>query len=86
MGDDRMSIDSAFRILVVDDEPANVRLLERLLRSNGHANTTSTTDAREVERLCDEIDPDLILLDLHMPAMDGFTLLQRLRERLDAST
>lgn len=54
----------AASILVVDDEPANVRLLERVVRGAGYANLTSTTDPREVSRLCDEAEPHLILLDL----------------------
>ncbi|HEU4628594.1 MAG TPA: EAL domain-containing protein [Gemmatimonadaceae bacterium] len=66
------------RILIVDDEPANVRLLERVLQSAGFGALRSTTDAREVLGLVDEFQPDAILLDLHMPHMDGFLLLEAL--------
>jgi len=63
------------RILVVDDEMANVVLLERLLRHAGYTDVRSTTDSRTVEALYDEREPDLILLDLHMPHRDGLALL-----------
>ncbi|MGZ8490775.1 MAG: putative bifunctional diguanylate cyclase/phosphodiesterase [Gemmatirosa sp.] len=69
------------RILVVHDEPANVRLLERILRSAGFTAVRCTTDSREVATLVQEFQPDVILLDLHMPDPDGFAVL----EALDAS-
>src|SRR5437867_11460613 len=69
------------KILVVDDEEANVRLLERLLLQAGYTNVQSTTDSRRVVALYTEFQPDLILLDLHMPYRDGFELLEDL-ERL----
>lgn len=71
------------RILIVDDEPANVRLLERLLGRAGYANLVGTTDPRRVPELAEAFDPDLILLDLHMPHRNGFEVLQDLRSRLD---
>jgi putative two-component system response regulator len=69
----------AARILVVDDEPANVRLLERMLGQAGYENLLSTRDSREVFTLAREFAPDLILLDLHMPGMDGFEVMEKLR-------
>lgn len=66
------------RILVVDDEPANVLMLERLLELTGYTDVHSTTDPTQVEALYAELRPDLILLDLHMPVMDGFALMPRL--------
>jgi putative two-component system response regulator len=68
------------RIMIVDDEVPNVRLLERVLRDAGFVNTISTTDAREVLGLFEESEPDLILLDLLMPHLDGFALMEKLRE------
>lgn len=65
-------------ILIVDDEVSNVRLLERMLRQAGYANVVATTDARDVPMLFLEQRPDLILLDLHMPHVDGFETLERL--------
>jgi len=66
------------RILIVDDEPANVALLEDMLSDQSYVQVKSTTDSREVVELCGEFDPDLILLDLFMPHMDGFTVLEAL--------
>jgi signal transduction histidine kinase len=74
------------RILIVDDEPANVRLLERLLRQGGYANGLGTTDPRQVLSLFAEQRPDLILLDLHMPHLDGFALLDKLRGEIPGDT
>ena len=71
------------RILVVDDEIANVVLLERLLRHAGYRTVRTTTDPRTVAALYDEIQPDLILLDLHMPHRDGIALLRDLRPRIE---
>lgn len=66
------------RILVVDDEEMNVRLLRRILERHGYENVKSTTDGREVTALVQEYQPDLILLDLHMPPPDGFDVLREL--------
>jgi diguanylate cyclase (GGDEF)-like protein len=66
------------RILVVDDEPANVRLLERILQSAGFTAVRCTTDSREVAALVREYQPDVVLLDLHMPDPDGFAVLEAL--------
>ncbi|MEP6619172.1 MAG: EAL domain-containing protein [bacterium] len=73
---------SRARILVVDDEPANVRLLERLLLSGGYTEVRSTTDPREALALYDEMRPDLIMLDLQMPYLDGFAVMEELRTRV----
>ena len=62
------------RILIVDDEPANVALLEDILGNQGYTDLKSTTDSRRVSELCRELDPDLILLDLFMPHVDGFAV------------
>ncbi len=67
------------RILIVDDEPANVRLLERLLGGAGYTHLTSTTDPRQILPLFSEIRPDLILLDLLMPQLDGFAIMHQLQ-------
>src|SRR5438045_2549275 len=67
------------RILVVDDQEANVRLLESILKRAGYAKVTSTTDSREVLGLCAIRRPDLVLLDLMMPHMDGFQVMQELK-------
>lgn len=67
------------KILIVDDEPANVALLEDMLSEQGYANLKSATDSREVVELYNSFDPDLILLDLFMPRVDGFSILEALR-------
>ncbi|MBV9470258.1 MAG: response regulator, partial [Abitibacteriaceae bacterium] len=59
-------------ILIVDDELANVRLLEKILQNAGYSNVFSTTNPHEVFPLFVERQPDLILLDLMMPEMNGF--------------
>lgn len=65
-------------ILIVDDQEANVMLLEQVLRSAGYSRITSTMDPRAVCALHAEQRFDLILLDLQMPEMDGFEVMQGL--------
>lgn len=65
------------RILVVDDEPANVRLLTQLLTKAGYQ-VTGTNDPRQVVDLVSTGNPDLLILDLHMPHLDGFEVMQSL--------
>jgi EAL domain-containing protein (putative c-di-GMP-specific phosphodiesterase class I)/CheY-like chemotaxis protein len=66
------------RILIVDDEPSNVRLLERILASAGARQVRSTTDPRSVLELFAEFAPDVVLLDIRMPHLDGFAVMQQL--------
>ena len=67
-------------ILIVDDQEANVLLLERMLRNAGYQHITSTMDARTVCPLHLAHRYDLILLDLQMPEMDGFEVMEELKE------
>jgi signal transduction histidine kinase len=67
------------RVLIVDDEPSNVRLLERILEINGKPAVRSTMDSRETLSLVLEFDPDIVLLDLHMPHLDGFAVMEKLK-------
>jgi CheY-like chemotaxis protein len=71
---------AAAKILIVDDQSSNVRLLEHTLRRAGYTEVTSTTDPCAVLALQLEHQYDLILLDLQMPVMDGFAVLEQLRE------
>src|SRR6266478_86646 len=70
------------RILIVDDEAPNVQLLERLVRRGGYGNVLGTTDSRQAMSQYGEFRPDLVLLDLLMPHLDGFALMEWLRERI----
>ncbi|MDD2775900.1 MAG: response regulator [Gallionella sp.] len=67
------------RILIVDDQEANVLLLEELLRDAGYTSTTSTMDPYAVCNLHRQHHYDLILLDLQMPGMDGFAVMEELK-------
>jgi putative two-component system response regulator len=68
------------RILVVDDEQPNVRVLEALLARAGYQHVEATTDPRDVPKIYESFGPDLLLLDLRMPGMDGFEILRYLQE------
>ncbi len=68
------------RIFIVDDEPANVRILERLLAQEGYTDLVTMTDPRDVMTRYQESPPDLVLLDLLMPHVDGFEILRRIAE------
>ena len=68
------------KILIVDDQPANVTLIEKMLEIDGYINVISTTDPCQVEVLYLEQNSDLVLLDLNMPVMDGYQVLARIRE------
>jgi len=67
------------RILIVDDREVNISLLDRMLRGAGYTSVTSTTHAREVCALHGQHPFDLILLDLQMPEMDGFQVMEGLK-------
>jgi DNA-binding NtrC family response regulator len=66
-------------ILIVDDQEPNVRLLEQMLSDAGYVNITSTMDPHAVCALHRDNHYDLILLDLVMPGMDGFQVLEGLK-------
>jgi len=68
------------RILIVDDEEANVLVLRRILEAEGYENIRSTGDPCKVTSLTVDFDPDLILMDIVMPVMDGHAVLSRLQE------
>lgn len=70
---------SKMKILVVDDEPVNVVLLEEMLAEAGYTRVQGITDSRMALDTNDSFVPDLILLDLMMPHVDGFAILESLR-------
>src|SRR5450759_1921987 len=66
-------------ILIVDDQESNISLLEQLLSEAGYTHVTSTMNPREVCALHRKNCYDLILLDLQMPGMDGFQVMEGLK-------
>ena len=68
----------ASKILIIDDAEANLRLLEELLTKEGFEQVISTTDSTKTMDLVNAFQPDLILLDLMMPVLDGFAVLDLL--------
>ena len=68
------------KILIVDDLEANVQLLERILIEAGYASITTTRDPAKVCELHRKNLYDLILLDLRMPGMDGFQVMEELKQ------
>jgi len=66
------------RILVVDDVPQNVRLLEAVLTSHGYSVTSASSGPEALEKVTAE-QPDLVLLDIQMPGMNGYEVCRRLR-------
>jgi putative two-component system response regulator len=69
---------SGLVILAVDDEDVNLILLRRLLERGGYSRVETTTDPLRVPELFAQTNPDLLILDLHMPGLDGFELIERL--------
>jgi len=66
-------------ILIVDDQPVNIELLEFLLKSTGYTAVSSTTDPRVVAGWHAEHQYDLIILDMQMPGMTGFDVMEAIR-------
>ena len=70
------------KILIVDDDPQILRLLERFLQAKGREILTAG-DGEEALKICGKEAPDLVILDIIMPGMDGWEVLTRLRETSD---
>src|SRR4051812_4089110 len=78
----RAEVSREARILIIDDHQANVEALKRILRSAGFVKVNSTTDAMTGVALVRGWMPDLVLLDLHMPGLDGFGVLEAIRPQV----
>ena len=72
------------RILLVDDEAANLKLFALMLKSDGYRNVVCVQDPREVVETYQSLRPNLILLDINMPHMDGYAVMQALQAIQDA--
>ena len=70
------------KILIVDDQKVNADLLENILREHGFLGIQKLTDARLVLPLFADFRPDLVLLDLRMPHIDGLSLMKQLRSQI----
>ncbi len=70
------------RILIIDDHQANIEALKRILRSAGFVSVNSATDPMVGVALVQTWMPDLVLLDFHMPLLDGFGVLESIRPQL----
>lgn len=73
------------RILVVDDQPENILLLDRMLKESGYRHVRGITDSREALVAFTQFNPDLVAIDLRMPHVDGFALLKQLRSQVPAT-
>jgi putative two-component system response regulator len=67
------------KIVIIDDEPVNVALLEEILVENEYTRFESVVDSKLALDVCKNFQPDLVLLDLMMPPPDGFAILESLR-------
>lgn len=67
------------RILIIDDEKANLKLLDKMLGNEGFNKRLLIDDPREVISIYQEEHPDLILLDINMPHIDGYELMEQLK-------
>jgi DNA-binding response OmpR family regulator len=73
-------------ILIVDDHKSNTDVLEDFLLLQGYSNLLSTNDSREVLELYVSFKPDIILLDLTMPHLSGFQVMEKLKTVADSNT
>jgi adenylate cyclase len=72
-------MDQAWTILVVDDTPQNIKVLDAILSPRGYRVVTARSGAEALQKVRDEA-PDLVLLDILMPGMSGYEVVQRLRD------
>ena len=71
----------AQRFLIVDDDPVALTVLQRLLAVAGYHDVRATADPREALGMFDEVDPDMVFVDFHMPEVNGIDVVSQLRQR-----
>jgi putative two-component system response regulator len=71
------------KVLIVDDNAANLDLIEQLLHGDGYVSVLSTREPEGVADICTAWQPDLVLLDLHMPGLDGFGVMAQIRALME---
>ena len=69
------------RILIIDDQKLHVLLLEKILKAAGYKNILTLTDSRQAMYVLDDYKPDILLLDLKMPYVDGFEIMQQVNQK-----
>jgi putative two-component system response regulator len=77
---------SSARVLVIDDEPANLQFLRHVLSTEGYGELVTIADATQATDRLEELDPDLIIVDLMMPGLDGYGVMARVRDQLPGGT
>ncbi|WNW10844.1 response regulator [Pseudomonas sp. DTU_2021_1001937_2_SI_NGA_ILE_001] len=73
------------RVLIIDDQRPNLELMEQLLAREGLTNVLGSTEPLRTLDLFNSFQPDLVILDLHMPEFDGFAVLEQLGRRIPAN-
>jgi putative two-component system response regulator len=69
------------RILIIEDSEDNLQLLERILSRAGFTQMSGTSDPQEAIPMFEQLAPDIVLLDLHMPLLDGFQVMEQIKAR-----
>jgi putative two-component system response regulator len=83
-GDAPVKVDpKSARVLIVDDQEMHVRLLRTILTMEGFSNVMTCTDPREALPAFERFHPDIVLLDLMMFPIDGFTVMRQIQERVE---
>ncbi len=77
-----VAVHPKMKILVIDDEPLNIALLEDMLAGSGYTRVQSLNDSRLALQTCETWTPDLVLLDLMMPYVDGLAVLESVRSSM----
>ncbi len=73
------------RVLLAEDNPVNCELLRELLEARGY-NVIEAPDGQEALRIIEQAHPDIVLLDIGMPVMDGFAVMRKIRENPSLAT